>query len=560
MLVIDVSDSESPVVLSSFETDGVARGITLSDDYKTAYLANGNSGMQIVDVSELALPVMMGSLPSDSFMNDLIMSADGKTLTTLDREGLIRTIDIADPANPVEIRSVLSGRDSWRLTQSADGKMAYIADGYSGFKVVDIGYSARPVGTYIESNVTYIHTADSAINDSFAIVANDGLDDSDVSLFKMNFMDDADGDGVEDGLDNCPSIANQDQLDTDDDGLGNACDDDDDNDGVLDVNDALPLNASESVDTDGDGIGNNADTDDDGDEVADELDNCPITSNFNQLDTDGDTLGNVCDNDDDNDGIVDSADAFPLDSTETLDSDGDGVGDNADWAPNDSSESADTDGDGVGDNADAFPTDATETLDTDGDGTGDNTDPDIDGDGVPNSEDSFPIQAQYSVDTDNDGMPDAWEIRFDLNPNDPSDSALDQDGDGISNLEEFLAGTPPSGSLDIDGNSEYDALTDGLLLLRGMFGLDGSALVTGTIASDATYTAASDIELRIDNLGDLADIDGNGEIDALTDGLLILRYLFELEGEALTNGVVADNATRSPAEIENHLKLLTPAI
>jgi len=560
MLVIDVSDPESPVVLSSFETDGVARGITLSDDYKTAYLANGNSGMQIVDVSEVALPVMMGSIPSDSFINDLIMSADGKTLTTLDREGLIRMIDIADPAKPVEIRSVLSGRDSWRLTQSADGKMAYIADGYSGFKVVDIGYSARPVGSYIESNVTYIHTADSAINDSFAIVANDGLDDSDVSLFKMNFMDDADGDGVEDGLDNCPSIANQDQVDTDDDGLGNACDDDDDNDGVLDVNDALPLNASESVDTDGDGIGNNADTDDDGDEVADELDNCPITSNFNQLDTDGDTLGNVCDNDDDNDGIVDSADAFPLDSTETLDSDGDGVGDNADWAPNDSSESADTDGDGVGDNADAFPTDATETLDTDGDGTGDNTDPDIDGDGVPNSEDSFPIQAQYSVDTDNDGMPDAWEIRFDLNPNDPSDSALDQDGDGISNLEEFLAGTPPSGSLDIDGNSEYDALTDGLLLLRAMFGLDGSALVTGTIASDATYTAASDIELRIDNLGDLADIDGNGEIDALTDGLLILRYLFELEGEALTNGVVADNATRSPTEIENHLKLLTPAI
>tara|TARA_B100000767_G_scaffold136544_1_gene129346 strand:- start:99 stop:7694 length:7596 start_codon:yes stop_codon:yes gene_type:complete len=559
MLVIDVSDPESPVVLSSFETDGVARGITLSDDYKTAYLANGNSGMQIVDVSEVALPVMMGSIPSDSFMNDLIMSADGKTLTTLDREGLIRMIDIADPANPVEIRSVLSGRDSWRLTQSADGKMAYIADGYSGFKVVDIGYSARPVGSYIESNVTYIHTADSAINDSFAIVANDGLDDSDVSLFKMNFMDDADGDGVEDGLDNCPSIANQDQVDTDDDGLGNACDDDDDNDGVLDVNDALPLNASESVDTDGDGIGNNADADDDGDEVADELDNCPITSNFNQLDTDGDTLGNVCDTDDDNDGIVDSADAFPLDSTETLDSDGDGVGDNADWAPNDSSESADTDGDGVGDNADAFPTDATETLDTDGDGTGDNTDPDIDGDGVPNSEDPFPIQAQYSVDTDNDGMPDAWEIRFDLNPNDPSDSVLDQDGDGISNLEEFLAGTPPAGSLDIDGNSKYDALTDGLLLLRGMFGLDGSTLVTGTIALDATYTAASDIELRIDNLGDLVDIDGNGQVDALTDGLLILRYLFGLNGDALINGVIASDASRtSAAEIEVYLDALVP--
>ena len=37
-------------------------------------------------------------------------------------------------------------------------------------------------------------------------------------------------------------------------------------------------------------------------------------------------------------------------------------------------------------------------------------------------------------------------------------------------------------------------------LLRGMFGLDGSALVTGTIASDATYTESVDIESRIETL------------------------------------------------------------
>jgi hypothetical protein len=43
-----------------------------------------------------------------------------------------------------------------------------------------------------------------------------------------------------------------------------------------------------------------------------------------------------------------------------------------------------------------------------------------------------------------------------------------------------------------------------------MFGLDGSALVTGTIASDAAYTESVDIESRIETLGELADIDGNG--------------------------------------------------
>jgi hypothetical protein len=40
------------------------------------------------------------------------------------------------------------------------------------------------------------------------------------------------------------------------------------------------------------------------------------------------------------------------------------------------------------------------------------------------------------------------------------------------------------GIIDIDGNGQYDALTDGLLLLRSMFGIDGNALVSGTIASN----------------------------------------------------------------------------
>ena len=92
-----------------------------------------------------------------------------------------------------------------------------------------------------------------------------------------------------------------------------------------------------------------------------------------------------------------------------------------------------------------------------------------------------------------------------------------------------------------------------------MFGLDGSALVSGIIASDAVYTDSVDIQARIETLGDLADIDGNGDIDALTDGLLTLRYLFGLQGDTLINGVVSSNATRTNAdEIEAHLKTLMP--
>ena len=46
-------------------------------------------------------------------------------------------------------------------------------------------------------------------------------------------------------------------------------------------------------------------------------------------------------------------------------------------------------------------------------------------------------------DRDGDGMPDAWELLYNLNPDDPSDASQDVDGDGMTNLQEYLAGTNP---------------------------------------------------------------------------------------------------------------------
>jgi hypothetical protein len=118
-----------------------------------------------------------------------------------------------------------------------------------------------------------------------------------------------------------------------------------DNDGVINSEDALPFDGTESSDRDGDGIGDNADTDADGDGVENELDNCPVP-NPNQTDTDGDGLGDICDDDDDGDGRPDAGDTFPLDGNETHDSDGDGIGNNAD---------DDDDNDGINDENDQRP-------------------------------------------------------------------------------------------------------------------------------------------------------------------------------------------------------------
>lgn len=73
--------------------------------------------------------------------------------------------------------------------------------------------------------------------------------------------DDIDDDGVKDNVDNCPTLANPDQADLDQDGLGNICDDDDDSDGMPDEyeieNGLDPLNSfDQQSDEDGDGFTN----------------------------------------------------------------------------------------------------------------------------------------------------------------------------------------------------------------------------------------------------------------------------------------------------------------
>ncbi|HPU25903.1 MAG TPA: thrombospondin type 3 repeat-containing protein, partial [Phycisphaerae bacterium] len=80
---------------------------------------------------------------------------------------------------------------------------------------------------------------------------------------------DTDGDGVPDATDNCPNVANANQLDTDGDGRGNACD-----------NCPTVANANQQ-DTDGDGVG-------------DVCDNCPTVANPNQADTNQNGIGDAC--------------------------------------------------------------------------------------------------------------------------------------------------------------------------------------------------------------------------------------------------------------------------
>lgn len=49
-----------------------------------------------------------------------------------------------------------------------------------------------------------------------------------------------------------------------------------------------------------------------------------------------------------------------------------------------------------------------------------------------------------TIDSDGDGLTDQWELKYGLNPQDPTDADFDTDKDGFTNLEEFEAKTDPT--------------------------------------------------------------------------------------------------------------------
>jgi hypothetical protein len=286
-----------------------------------------------------------------------------------------------------------------------------------------------------------------------------------------------------------------------------------------------------SIDTDSDGVPDTADGDDDGDGIADSADAFPLISLGERIDTDSDGYPDDCDDncvsagmladaDDDNDGVEDSNDAFPLDSSETADADADGVGDNKDAFPNDSSETLDSDADAVGDNADAFPLDASESVDTDSDGLGNNAD----------------------LDDDNDNITDEEEL-----------------ADGTDPLSRFSC---KSGcfSFDVDENLEAQPLTDGLLVIRHLFGFSGDSLTSGAVSGEAGRDSSEAIAGYLTEAVLELDVDGDGESKPLTDGLLLIRYLFGFSGDSLISGAIGSGATRDTAEeVEAYIEERVPS-
>ena len=132
------------------------------------------------------------------------------------------------------------------------------------------------------------------------------------------------------------------------------------------------------------------------------------------------------------------------------------------------------------------------------------------------------------TDSDGDCMPDWWEERHGLDSADSSDAALDPDGDGLSNLAEYRAGTDPH-SADSDGDGMPDAweTANGTIpfIADAIEDLDGDGLVNIE-------------EFRHGTNPNLADTDGDG----VQDGDERNMYFSDPTMPDF-NGIVVTNAT-----------------
>ena len=324
--------------------------------------------------------------------------------------------------------------------------------------------------------------------------------------------------------------------DSDGDGVANTVDLDDDNDGILDVNEGLTdgngdgVHDSSSTDTDGDGTPDGLDLDSDNDGIldnletrtdredvkaldqnpngaidisfsvgangiADRIETSPESGvlRFNLLDSDGDGTPDFRDTDSDNDGIFDIVEAGGNDD------DNDGRVDNF----------FDADDKGV---ADSIQASALPIFDTDGDGILDYRDTDSDNDTISDAVESAGSSASRPTDTDADGAADYRES--------------DSDGDGVPDRIE--AGAQPGQPADTNG--------DGLRDFQ-----DAGIANTGT--SDNNNTNNNDSNANVSG----PDIDGDGipnqiDLDDDNDGILdVAEGLIDANGDGFADANSRDS-------------------
>jgi hypothetical protein len=454
-------------------TPGQPEAVYASGNY--AYVAAGPAGLQIIDVFIPTAPALAGICDTPGYARAVYVS--GNYAYVADSESGLQIIDVSNPTSP----ALAGSYDTPDYAEAVfiSGNYAYVADAQSGLQIIDVSNPAGP--TLAGAIDTPDWAYDVYVSGNYAYVA----DDSSLQIISIN---DRDTDGISDWWEMANPCVDldtiDDQGDPDTDGLTNyqeffarsdPCDPDSDDDGLPDSTEVLLLHSNPNL------------TDTDGDGISDPDESIIYSTDPISADTDGDGL--------------DDYDEINFWGTDPMDPDmdGDGLSDYDEimtwltdpWL-------TDSDSDGLADGSEVWVT-LTDPLDSDSDD-----------DGIIDGEES----GSTLTDNDGDNVPGSWEDLYACVSALAGDSAGDPDGDGLSNLEEYNAGTDPC-SVDTDG----DGLTDDVEITTDPTNpdTDGDGLIDG----DEVNTHSTD---PLDPDSDNDGFSDGAEVAAGTDPNLDTSY------------------------------------
>jgi len=154
--------SFDPVVLSSISIPGYANNVEVKGDY--AYIAAGDSGLQVIDVSDRSNPLVVAGLDTPGTSID-VRIADN-VLYLADGTAGIHIVNIADPVNPAIIGSVNTPGIAQDI--QIQGDYLYVADGSFGLQIVNVSNPEMPE---IVSALSHISNAKGVdVNNHIAVV------------------------------------------------------------------------------------------------------------------------------------------------------------------------------------------------------------------------------------------------------------------------------------------------------------------------------------------------------------------------------------------------------
>lgn len=329
-----------PLLQLSF-TGTILTNLHLTNPGKTAVRISGSSNHVVACAIDAASTGVVITTGTQNLISKTVFSHITNTAIRLASGG-----NYLFPA-PTFTSARQTSTSAWQVTVGVDTDAVAVEVYEQDSTVPGVPQGKRWVGAAACSGgqcvVDNIALATSSPDLSYTGIARDAFNNT--SAFGPTFQPssdaafmsvvDPDGDGALDGDDNCPSVANNNQSDSDLDGIGDACEVDTDGDTILDDSDNCPVVTNpEQMDIDGDGIGDLCETDYDYDGIPNASDNCAQVANVEQTDTDNDGVGDACDADPDGDvsaiigGATDNCPA--VSNADQQDSDSDGVGDACD--------------------------------------------------------------------------------------------------------------------------------------------------------------------------------------------------------------------------------------